>query len=427
MNIRTLDAAYLWHPYTQMFLQPEAHPIIRAEGSYLYDSGGKKIFDAVSSWWVTLHGHAHPHIAHAIAQQAATLEQVIFAGFTHEPAVLLAQRLIERAPKGLAKVFYSDNGSTAVEVALKMSVGYWNQQNENRTTFLALEHSYHGDTFGAMSASSPSIFTAPFTSLLFDVVHLPFPYPPVDGEEMSESEERFLDTLRKECSKRPAAFIFEPLLLGAGGMLIWRKEIVREALLIARQNNVLTIADEVLTGFGRTGTFFAMDAVGETPDMMTLSKGLTGGFLPMGATLCKQELFDAYLSDDRSKAFFHGHSYTGSPLGCAAANASLDIFDTEPVTERMDRIHQTHLEHIPSAASSLGYTYRVIGTIAALEPLDREGYLAGSAPEIHRRALQQGVLLRPLGDTVYLLPPYSTTASDLISAYDVIRTIVGDR
>lgn len=421
------DSQYVWHPYTQMQLVPEAVAVERAEGSYLYLSDGRRIFDGISSWWVTLHGHAQPKIAAAIAAQAAKLEQVIFAGFTHEPGATLAKRLIERAPNGLEKIFYSDNGSTAVEVALKMAVQYWQLHGETRTTFLALEDAYHGDTFGAMSASARSAFTAAFDPLLFEVIRLPFPTPPTDGSEsFSNAEQRFLDDLRRQCKLlKPAAFIYEPLLLGAGGMRMWRASVLREAMTIAREAGVFTIADEVLTGFGRTGTLFASEQAGISPDMMTLSKGITGGFLPFGATLCSKRIFDAFLSDDRTKTFFHGHSYTGNPISCAAAVASLDVFDSEPVFDRIAAINAVHRERMPLLAEKLGYDHRILGTVAVTEPREAEGYLSKTSLEIGKRCLENGVLVRPLGDTIYLLPPYSSTGEDMHRAYDVLESVLG--
>lgn len=424
------DREHIWHPYTQMQLVPEAIPVVRAEGSYLYLEDGAKLLDAISSWWLTLHGHAHPIIARAIAEQAATLEHVIFAGFTHEPASILAKKLIERAPNGLAKVFYSDDGSTAVEVAMKMCLQYWHHRGEQRRTFLAIEGAYHGDTFGAMSASARGTFTSAFAPLLFDVVHLPFPTPPEENTApFSEAEELFLERLRSEVVKNTsiAGFIYEPLLLGAGGMKTWRAAVLQEALRITKEASVLTIADEVLTGFGRTGTFFASDRVELSPDLMTLSKGLTGGFLPMGVTLATQEIYNAFLSADRTKTFFHGHSYTGNPISCAAGVASLSIFESEPVSDRIAVINQVHQECMPQLAEVHGYTYRILGTMAAMEPKSAEGYLSSRMLELAAECRVQGLLMRPLGDTIYLLPPYSTTPDDLHRAYEVIGDVVGHK
>ena len=418
------DSEYIWHPYTQMLLSPHALGVERGEGSYLYLSDGRKIFDSISSWWLTLHGHANPIIAEAIAEQAKKLEHVIFAGFTHEPAATLAKKIIEKAPTGLAKVFFSDDGSTAVEVALKMCVQYWQHHGEIRTTFLALDGAYHGDTFGAMSASARGTFIKPFESMLFDVIHLPFPTPPQDNtKEFSKSEELFLDKLRDHAKndKHIAGFIYEPLMLGAGGMKIWRSEVMREALKIVKESGILAIADEVLTGFGRTGSFFASDECNISPDLMTLSKGITGGFLPLGVTLASQTIYDVFLSSDRAKTFFHGHSYTGNPIICAAAVASLSIFENEDVFQRISAINEVHTERMPLLARKMEYNFRIKGTMAAMEPKNPEGYLSSKSLQLRATCLEKGLLIRPLGDTIYFLPPYSTTKEDLHKAYDILE------
>ena len=415
-----LDERYIWHPYTQMQLVPRSIGVERGDGAYLYLSDGRRILDGISSWWVTLHGHAHPKIAKAIAEQAAKLEQVIFAGFTHEPASRLAKKLVEITPDGLDKVFFSDNGSTAVEAAIKMAIQYWKLLGEDRTEILALDHAYHGDTFGAMSASARGYFTQPFDDFLFHVNRLPFPDP-----TEPESEIRFLEELRIAGKKNTiAAFIYEPLLLGSGGMLMWRPAILEEALTIAKEFGILCIADEVLTGFGRTGTMFASDQAKTKPDLMTLSKGITGGFLPMGITMASSKIFEAFLSNDRAKTFFHGHSYTGNPISSAAALASLDIFETEPVFERIKSIETAHAKHAPTLAATHDLKHRQIGTIAAFEPVNGTGYLSTKSLEWSKRALEMGLLIRPLGDTLYLLPPYAATPKDLAFAYEVIDEIL---
>lgn len=415
-----LDERYIWHPYTQMQLVPRSIGVERGEGAYLYLSDGRRILDGISSWWVTLHGHAHPKVARAIAEQAAQLEQVIFAGFTHEPASRLAEKLVKITPDGLDKVFFSDNGSTAVEVAIKMAIQYWKLMGENRTEILALDHAYHGDTFGAMSASARGYFTQPFEDFLFHVNRLPFPDP-----AGPESESRFLEALRSAGKRNTiAAFIYEPLLLGSGGMLMWRPAILEEALKIAKEFGILCIADEVLTGFGRTGTMFASDQAETKPDLMTLSKGITGGFLPMGITMASNTVFEAFLSKDRAKTFFHGHSYTGNPISAAAALASIDIFETEPVFDRINAIASAHTQYAAAFAEKYKLNHRQIGTIAAFEPKDHAGYLSTKSLEWSKRALQMGLLIRPLGDTLYLLPPYAAMAEDIAFAYEVFEAIL---
>ncbi len=420
------DERYIWHPYTQMQLVSRAIGVERGEGAYLYLADGRRALDGISSWWVTLHGHVHPKIAAAIAEQAAKLEQVIFAGFTHEPAARLAQKLVAIMPAGLDKVFFSDDGSTAVEVSIKMCLQFWRHRGESRTEILALEHAYHGDTFGAMAVSARSPFTAPFDELLFQVERLPFPSPPSQWEAgFSDAETTFLDALL-EAGKRQtaAAFIYEPLLLGSGGMLTWRPRVLQEALAIAKHYKILTIADEVLTGFGRTGTMFASEQAEGNPDLMTLSKGITGGFLPMGMTLATSEIFNAFLSNDRKRTLFHGHSYTGNPISAAAAVASLEIFEEEPVFERINAIARSHSALGPTLARKHNLQFRQIGTVAAFEPQKSAGYLSTKSLEWGKRALDQGLLVRPLGDTIYLLPPYATTPEDLEFAYATIDQVL---
>lgn len=412
----TLDRAHVWHPYTQMLTAPAPTPIVRAEGAYLYTADGGRIIDAISSWWVTTHGHAEPRIVAAIAEQAARFEQVIFAGFSHEPAARLAARLADRLPGDLNRVFYSDDGSTAVEVALKICVQFWANRGEERRRFLALEDAYHGDTFGAMSVSERSVFTAHFTPMLFDVSRLPFPGTP-------EAEETMLVRAAEEMGRGDVAgVIVEPLLLGAGGMKMWRAETLSELAGLCLRHGVPLIADEVLTGFGRTGRMFAVEHAGIVPDIVCLSKGLSGGFLPFSATVCRDYLYEGFLDQDRSRTLFHGHSFTANPLGCAAALASLDIFDHDPVEERIGGIAQVHRERLDALSGHPRVVdARVLGTVGAFDlRTDSGGYLSDVSARLARRALDAGILLRPLGNVVYLLPPYCISKQDLHDVYDFI-------
>jgi adenosylmethionine-8-amino-7-oxononanoate aminotransferase len=408
-----LDRAHVWHPYTPHATAPPPVPIVRAEGAYLYDDRGRAILDAISSWWVTLHGHAHPVIAEAIAKQAGRLEQVIFAGFTHEPAAALAAELVARLPAGLTRVFYSDNGSTAVEAALKLAFQYWHNLGRPRPLIAALEHAYHGDTFGAMSASARGLFTAPFGPQLFEVIRLP---DPTEGDTVLALRE-LLDTRKDEL----AAVIVEPLLLGAGGMRMWQPETLRELRQLTRDAGVLLIADEVLTGFGRTGPLFACEYAGISPDVICLSKGLTGGFLPLGATVATEAIFSAFLSQDRRHTFFHGHSYTANPLACAAARASLALLDDgcaarRAAIEMAHRAGLARLEGHPAVCNP-----RVSGTVAAFDVAGRAGYLDPRGAPLAAFALDHRVLLRPLGNAVYLLPPYCATGEEIAGVYEMIR------
>lgn len=424
-----LDREHVWHPYTQHGIVPDSIPVVRAEGSYLVDAGGRTILDAISSWWVTLHGHAHPVLAEAVAEQARTLEQVIFAGFTHEPAARLAAELVEVLPGDLSRVFYSDDGSTAVEVAVKVALQYWKNRGEDRTLMAALENAYHGDTFGAMSVSARSVFTEPFGEHLFEVARLG---DPVDGDPVADLE-RLLDERAGEL----AAVIVEPLLLGAGGMRMWPEDALRTLRERTRAHDVLLVADEVLTGFGRTGPLFACERAGVAPDIVCLSKGLTGGFLPMGATAVGDEIFESFRSTDRRRTLFHGHSYTANPLACAVGRASLELLRDDACTRKREAIEEAHRAHLPRLAEHpMVANPRILGTVAALDlvvdegsldPIGEEGYLSPIGRQLEDFALANGVLLRPLGNVVYLLPPYCTTPDEIAGIYDVIRRFLEKR
>ena len=419
-DVGDADRRHLWHPYTQHGTADAPIPISRASGAYLYDTSGRKIFDAISSWWVTLHGHAQSEIADAIARQASVLDQVIFAGFTHAPAAVLATQLAHRAPSGLTRVFFSDDGSTAVEVAVKIALQHWANRGKPRRLIVALENAYHGDTFGAMSVSARGLFTDPFTGHLFEVARLPDPvrHDVVDA----------LERLVAERESEIAAVIVEPMLLGAGGMRMWSAGALRGIRAITATHDIPLIADEVLTGFGRTGPFFACEHAAVSPDLMCLSKGITGGFLPLGATLATDALFESFVSADRSKTLFHGHSYTANPIACAAGLASLSLCD-DACAERRRAIGRSHraaasrLESLPGVSN-----VRVLGTVLAMELTSKDaGYLSTVGPAFARFSLERGVLLRPLGNTVYVLPPYCSTADDLAAAYDVIADFVETR
>lgn len=412
-----MDRRHVWHPYTQMLTAPEPLPVESAIGAWLHTPDGRRVFDAISSWWVTLHGHAHPRVAEAIGRQAQRLEQVIFAGCAHEPAARLAARLSEILPGRPERIFYSDNGSTAVEVALKMCIQLWGNRGESRTRFLALEDAYHGDTFGAMSISERSVFTASFVPLLFDVARLPFPGSP-------ERETAMLEACRAELSGGTVAgVIVEPMLLGAGGMRMWSANALKGLAGLCKEFGVPLIADEVLTGFGRTGRMFAVEHGGVEPDIICLSKGLSAGFLPFAVTACREEIYNAFLDTDRAKALLHGHSFTANPLGCAAALASLEVFDDEPVLERIEAIERVHNERMFALAESARLEApRVLGTVAAIDlRVDAPGYLNDAGRELAAEALRQNILLRPLGNTIYLLPPYCATPQELHTVYDFLH------
>jgi adenosylmethionine-8-amino-7-oxononanoate aminotransferase len=401
----------VWHPFTQHALEGDMRAIVYAEGAWLTAKDGARIFDAISSWWVVTHGHRHPTIIAAIKEQADKLDQVIFAGFTHEPAERVARDLLYFAPDGLAHVFFSDSGSTAVEVALKMALGYWRNRGEPRTRILALEHAYHGDTIGTMSAGARGVFNAAYEPLLFEVGRIPFPS---DGHQQVT-----LDALEAKCKTGAiAALIVEPLILGAGGMLIYDASTLYEMRRICAEHNVLFIADEVMTGFGRTGAMFACDSAGIEPDILCLAKGLTGGSLPLAATLCRPEIFEAHYAKDRAKTFFHSSSYTANPICCAAAVANLAIWLEEHDSDRLLNLAAAHARFT---------NVRQLGTIAALDlNIADKGYLASAALALRQAFLKRGVLLRPLGTTIYIMPPYCTTSANLAEVYAAISEVAGE-
>lgn len=404
----------VWHPFTQHGLGDPTPLITRGEGARLYGPDGQSWIDAISSWWVTTHGHAHPRIMAAIRDQSEKLDQLIFAGWTHEPAETLATELIRITPDPLTRVFFSDSGSTSVEVALKMALGYWYNIGEPRSRILVLDHSYHGDTIGTMSVGERGVYNRAWQPLLFDVDTIPFPH---EGREQTT-----LDALEAACAAKPAAFIVEPLILGAGGMLIYPAWVLAEMRSICARHGVLFIADEVMTGWGRTGTRFACDQAGVIPDIVCLSKGLTGGSLPLAVTLCIEPIFAAHWSTDRAKTFYHSSSYTANPIACAAANANLEIWRDEPVQQRIDALavaqgaHLSMLGHDPRVANP-----RQLGTIAAFDiHVPDGGYLSNLAPRLIAFYRDHGVLLRPLGNTVYVMPPYCIEPDELAQVWNAI-------
>src|SRR5688572_28944305 len=431
-SLSSRDRAHVWHPYTQMQTAPEPIGVVRGEGVYLYTESGRRILDGISSWWVNIHGHSHPRLNEALANQARNLEHVVFAGCTHEPAVALAEQLCAVLPEGLTKNFYSDNGSTAVEVAIKMAVQYWrNRGDGRRRELVALHHSYHGDTVGAMTASEASVFTEAFQTLLFPVhrAHAPYCYRCPLGLQRTTCEVKCLESLEQVVAARSdsiAAVIVEPMLQGAGGMIVWPSEFLSGVRKICDRYNILMIADEVLTGFGRTGRLFACEHAAVRPDLVCLSKALTAGYLPLGVTAATEAVYEAFLSDDRSKTFFHGHSYTANPLACAVACASLDLFREERTMERVAKLEShlharvQELRGIPVVGDA-----RSIGGVAALELVTRKGgYLSDVGPRLGFAFLERGLLLRPLGHILYFMPPYVISESEVDWAFDQIGDVL---
>ncbi|HXG70232.1 MAG TPA: adenosylmethionine--8-amino-7-oxononanoate transaminase [Gemmatimonadaceae bacterium] len=415
-----MNSSPVWHPFTQHGLREPIPLVTHAEGAALYTDDGRRIVDAISSWWVTTHGHAHPRIMAAIADQAARLDQIIFAGWTHEPAETLARGLREIMPPSLTRVFFSDSGSTSVEVALKMALGFWANRGESRHRILVLEHSYHGDTIGAMSVGARGVFNAPYASLLFDVGTIPFPTT-AGGQET-------LDALEAACREHPAAFIVEPLILGAGGMLIYSPDILAAMREICAAHGVLFIADEVMTAWGRTGSLLACEQAAVTPDILCLSKGLTGGAIPLAATMANEAIYEAHLSHDRARMFYHSSSYTANPIACAAANANLAIWREEPVLARVADLALRQAARLDAVRSLPGiHNARAIGTITALELGDRTGaYLSQVGPRLLSMFRESNLLLRPLGNTVYAMPPYCIDDEDLDHIYETIAAAARD-
>jgi adenosylmethionine-8-amino-7-oxononanoate aminotransferase len=424
-----LDRRHVWHPYTQALTAPPPLPVVRAEGVWLHGADGRKVLDGISSWWVNIHGHSHPRLLRAIREQAEALSQVVFAGLAHEPAARLAAELSGRAPGNLPRVFFSDDGSTAVEAALKMAIQLWRNRGErHRRLFVSLEHAYHGDTFGAMAAGGVSAFREQFGDLLFEVRRARAPCCelaargaglPCGGERSPSIEEGL-----ERDSASIAAVIIEPILQGAGGMKVHPPAFLRRVRELTAERGIPLIADEVLTGFGRTGTLFACEQGPVEPDILCLSKAITGGCLPLGATLATEEIHAAFLSEDRSRAFLHGHSYTANALACAAALESLRIIDDEGSLARvkaLERIFAERLDRIRKRPPVRDV--RGVGAIAAveIEVPGEGGYLDEIGPALGRRFLERGILLRPLGNVIYFMPPYPIAAEECHRVFDVIE------
>jgi adenosylmethionine---8-amino-7-oxononanoate aminotransferase len=417
MSLSNRDKLHNWHPYTQHKTAADFPAIVRGEGALLWDENGKEYIDAIASWWVNPYGHSNKFIADAIYKQLTTLEHVLFGGFTHEPAVLLSEKLMEILPSNQKKIFYSDNGSTAVEIAIKVSMQYFFNQNQKKTKIIAFENAFHGDTFGAMAASGISFFTEAFQDSLLEVIRIPVPTP--------ENENQVLETLQNLVETNEfAAFIFEPLVQGAAGMIMYEAKILDKMIAICIQNNVFTIADEVMTGFGKTGKIFATDYLQNKPDMMCLSKALTGGTIPMAITTFTQQIFDGFYNDDTNKALFHGHTFTANPTGCAAALASLALLQTTEIQENIIKINQKHMAFQNQIKNHPKVkTTRVLGVIFALEikTENQESYYGNLRNKLYKFFIENGIILRPIGNIIYILPPYIITETQLKKVYQTIE------
>lgn len=417
MNISEKDKLYNWHPYTQHKTASHFPAIVKGEGALLWDEHGKEYLDAIASWWVNPFGHSNKIIAKAIYEQLTTLEHVLFGGFTHDKAVTLSEKVLSMLPPNQKKVFYSDNGSTAVEIAIKSALQYFYNQGQPRKKIIAFEDAFHGDTFGAMAASGISFFTEAFQGSLLEVVRIPVPTP--------ENEQDVYTLLEGLLATHEfAAFIFEPLVLGAAGMVMYQAAALDQLIAICKKYQVFTIADEVMTGFGKTGKIFACQYLTQQPDMMCLSKALTGGTIPMAITTFTQEIFDGFYSDDVNKALFHGHTFTANPTGCAAALASIQLLETPQMQQNIQDIYQSHLGFQQKMQCHPKVkTTRVLGVIFALE-IQTEGvqsYYGSLRNTLYNFFIDRGIILRPVGNIIYILPPYITTGEQLEKIYQTIE------
>ncbi|MGH6735741.1 MAG: adenosylmethionine--8-amino-7-oxononanoate transaminase [Methyloceanibacter sp.] len=416
------DRRHVWHPFTQHGTEAEPTVIARAKGASLFDAQGREILDLISSWWTCTHGHAHPKINAALARQAERLDHVMFAGFTHEPAVSLAERLAALLPADLNRVFFSDDGSTAVEVAIKIAYQSWiNRGEPRRRMLLAFDGGYHGDTLGAMSVGRGSQMFGAFRDLMCKVCVLPYPAT-FDGDDAADEREAgalsAFDALLTERGQTIAALIIEPLMQGAGGMRFCRPRFLKRLVETAQKAGIIVIFDEVATGFGRTGTLFALEQAGVVPDLICLSKGLTAGYMPLSATVARDAIFDMFLGDSFERALPHGHSFTANPLSCAVALASLDLFDEERTFDRIAHIHARHRDMLGVLAARTDVTKpRVLGSVLAFEVKEGGQYQSEQSRALRDWYLAHGLNIRPMGATVYLMPPYCITDEELARAY----------
>jgi len=392
--------------------------IARAEGALLYDEDGKEYVDGISSWYTCMYGHCHPYILEKVMEQMQRLDQVVFSGFTHEPAVRLSEELIKILPGNQEKLFFSDNGSTSTEIGIKMALQYHFNRGEKRNVLLAFEEGFHGDTFGAMSVSGLSVYNGPFEDFFIEVERIPVP--------TEENIDQILSQLKERLKKNDlAGFIYEPLVQGAAAMKMHHAEGLDQILALLKEHHVLTIADEVMTGFGKTGKHFASDYLTAKPDIMCLSKALTAGLIPMGLTTCTEEVYKAFYSDDITKGLFHGHTYTANPLACTAALAALELLQTDEVQENIGNIidwHQQFDKEMRNHPKVDGT--RQLGVIYALDlnvKMERYGNLRD---RLFKHFMDNGVFLRPLGSTIYILAPFITSREQMERIYDAIRSAV---
>lgn len=417
------DRRYCWHPMTQHKTEPDPPVIVSGDGASLYDENGNEILDMISSWWTCVHGHSNPQLNQALIDQAQSLEHVMFAGFTHPPAIKLAEKLAQALPGDLNRVFYSDNGSTANEIALKIAYQYWiNKKQPKRTKFLAFEKAYHGETVGAMSVGKGCGFFDDFEDLMFEVDKVPYPHT-WDGDGNIEEKERaaleHIEKTMKQYSNQIAALIVEPLMQGAGGLRFSRPEFMRAVTKMAHAHDLLVIYDEVAVGFGRTGSLFACEKIGVVPDLICLSKGLTSGYLPMSVTVATDKVYDAFLNDDPDRAFLHSHSFTANPLACAVALKSLEMFEEHKILDKIAHIEKCHKEFLTALQTQFKiFMPRAMGSIMAFNIADEDGaYKNDEGERLREYFFNHGLNIRPIGNAVYLMPPFCITDEELNRAH----------
>lgn len=419
MTLSEKDQLYNWHPYTQHKIVGELPVITKGEGIYLTDDKGKIFIDAISSWWTSVFGHCHPQLIQAATVQLNTLEHVLFGGFTHVKAIELSEKLISILPNNQKKIFYSDNGSTAVEVALKAAFQFFTNKNKKRSKVLAFEDAFHGDTFGAMASSGISMFSEQFNDLLLEVTRIPLPNE-TNINQLLIAVENILK------SENYACFIFEPLIQGAAGMRFYEAKHLDRLIEICKKYEVLTIADEIMTGFGKTGKTFAVDYLHNKPDMICLSKALTGGVLPMAITSFSQDIFDAFYDQDVNKALFHGHTFTANPLGCAIALASIKLFESDDIQNQINIIKSHHLQFVEELKNHiLVKNPRTMGPILAFEiDFQNDGYYGSLRNKLYHFFIEKGFIIRPVGNTIYIMPPYIISLKELEKIYEVLRKVL---
>jgi adenosylmethionine---8-amino-7-oxononanoate aminotransferase len=421
-EISNYDQLHVWHPFTQVKTENSPIVIVKAKDTSLFDENGNSYIDANSSWWVNIHGHGNEYLLGVLHEQFQQLDHVIFAGVTHPKAVELATRVVKLLPDNLQKVFFSDNGSTAVEVAMKMAFQYWYNKNQVRKRVLAINGAYHGDTFGAMSVSQRGVFNEPFEHLFFEVEYTDFPSNiEIEEKIIKETEEKFQ-------SNEFAFIILEPIVQGSAGMRMYRPAFIEKLCLLAKKHNILVIFDEIMTGWGRTGRLFAMNYINVSPDIVCLSKGLTGGVMPLGLTVATNSIFEAFLSDDKSKALLHGHSFTGNPLACSLACGSLDLIEDPSFFDNIDRISRSHLVFNKKIKSHNKLKdVRQAGTIIAFEINDETGnYFSSIRDKSYHYFLENGILLRPLGNVIFINPPYCITNEELKHIYTTLEKFLDE-